>query len=156
MYYIENETKELIDLKKVGKILKLITAHFGEKRDFSVTFVDDEEIRRLNSEYRNMDNPTDILTFRLDDGESSAIVWDGEEEEVMEEEEMGDIFISMDSMRRNAKEFGVDEEEELSRLLLHGVLHLRGMDHETNDFSTEPMLIEQERIMSLLKLKVNR
>ena len=108
MYYIENETKELIDLKKVGKILKLITAHFGEKRDFSVTFVDDEEIRRLNSEYRNMDNPTDILTFRLDDGESFPIVWDGEEEEVMEEEEMGDIFISMDSMRRNAKEFGVD------------------------------------------------
>ena len=156
MYYIENETKELIDLKKVGKILKLITAHFGEKRDFSVTFVDDEEIRRLNREYRNMDNPTDILTFRLDDGESFPIVWDGEEEEVMEEEEMGDIFISMDSMRRNAKEFGVDEEEELSRLLLHGVLHLRGMDHETYDFSTEPMLIEQERIMSLLKLKVNR
>ena len=131
MYYIENETKELIDLKKVGKILKLITAHFGEKRDFSVTFVDDEEIRRLNSEYRNMDNPTDILTFRLDDGGEFPIVWDGEEEEMM-------------------------EEEELSRLLLHGVLHLRGMDHETNDFSTEPMLIEQERLMSLLKLKVNR
>ena len=73
---------------------------------------------------------------------------------MMEEEEMGDIFISMDSMRRNAKEFGVDEEEELSRLLLHGVLHLRGMDHETNDFSTEPKQSEKGMYIKGGKLRV--
>ena len=67
-----------------------------------------------------------------------------------EEKELGDVFISIESMNRNAASLGVDENEELRRLLVHGILHLRGMDHGTNDFSTEPMLIEQERIMKEL------
>ena len=66
---------------------------------------------------------------------------------------MGDIFISLDTMRRNAEEFGVGEEEELSRLLLHGILHLRGLDHKTNDFEKEEMLKEQEEVLTKLSLK---
>ena len=145
MFYVEKETEEDIDMKSVNSSLKAITDFLGERRDFSVTFVSDEEISALNREYRNMDNPTDILTFRLDDGEDFPIQW--EEGEEPEDEELGDIFISLESMRRNAMEFGCTEEEELKRLLIHGVLHLRGLDHATNDFSTEPMLKEQEEIM---------
>ena len=153
MYYVENETEEKVDLKIVRAILKKIVAYYGEKRDFSVTCVTDDEIQELNREYREIDAPTDILTFRLDDAPSFPISFDEEDMDFLNNEEMGDIFISLDTMRRNAEEFGVGEEEELSRLLLHGILHLRGLDHKTNDFEKEEMLKEQEEVLTKLSLK---
>ena len=153
MYYVENETEEKVDLKIVRAILKKIVAYYGEKRDFSVTFVTDDEIQELNREYREIDAPTDILTFRLDDAPSFPISFDEEDMDFLNNEEMGDIFISLDTMRRNAEEFGVAEEEELSSLLLHGILHLRGLDHKTNDFEKEEMLKEQEEVLTKLFLK---
>ena len=57
MYYVENETEEKVDLKIVRAILKKIVAYYGEKRDFSVTFVTDDEIQELNREYREIDAP---------------------------------------------------------------------------------------------------
>ena len=153
MYYVENETEEKVDLKQVRAILKKIVAYYGEKRDFSVTFVTDNEIQELNREYREIDAPTDILTFRLDDAPSFPISFEEEDVDFLNNEEMGDIFISLDTMRRNAEEFGVKNEEELSRLLLHGILHLRGLDHKTNDFAKEEMLKEQEEVLTKLSLK---
>ena len=153
MYYVENETEEKVDLKQVRAILKKIVAYYGEKRDFSVTFVTDDEIQELNREYREIDAPTDILTFRLDDAPSFPISFEEEDVDFLNNEEMGDIFISLDTMRRNAEEFGVKNEEELSRLLLHGILHLRGLDHKTNDFEKEEMLKEQEEVLTKLSLK---
>ena len=153
MYYVENETEEKVDLKQVRAILKKIVAYYGEKRDFSVTFVTDNEIQELNREYREIDAPTDILTFRLDDAPSFPISFEEEDVDFLNNEEMGDIFRSLDTMRRNAEEFGVKNEEELSRLLLHGILHLRGLDHKTNDFEKEEMLKEQEEVLTKLSLK---
>ena len=153
MYYVENETEEKVDLKQVRAILKKIVAYYGEKRDFSVTFVTDNEIQEFNREYREIDAPTDILTFRLDDAPSFPISFEEEDVDFLNNEEMGDIFISLDTMRRNAEEFGVKNEEELSRLLLHGILHLRGLDHKTNDFEKEEMLKEQEEVLTKLSLK---
>ena len=153
MYYVENETEEKVDLKEVRAILKKIVSYYGEKRDFSVTFVTDSEIQELNKEYREIDAPTDILTFRLDDTPSFPISFEDEDVDFLNNEEMGDIFISLDTMRRNTEEFGVREEEELSRLLLHGILHLRGLDHKTNDFEKEEMLKEQEDVLAKLSLK---
>ena len=153
MYYVENETEEKVDLKEVRAILKKIVSYYGEKRDFSVTFVTDSEIQELNKEYREIDAPTDILTLRLDDTPSFPISFEDEDVDFLNNEEMGDIFISLDTMRRNAEEFGVREEEELSRLLLHGILHLRGLDHKTNDFEKEEMLKEQEDVLAKLSLK---
>ena len=153
MYYVENETEEKVDLKQVRAILKKIVAYYGEKRDFSVTFVTDNEIQELNREYREIDAPTDILTFRLDDAPSFPISFEEEDVDFLNNEEMGDIFISLDTMRRNAEEYGVKNEEELSRLLLHGILHLRGLDHKTNDFEKEEMLKEQEEVLTKLSLK---
>ena len=153
MYYVENETEEKVDLKEVRAILKKIVSYYGEKRDFSVTFVTYSEIQEVNKEYREIDAPTDILTFRLDDTPSFPISFEDEDVDFLNNEEMGDIFISLDTMRRNAEEFGVREEEELSRLLLHGILHLRGLDHKTNDFEKEEMLKEQEDVLAKLSLK---
>ena len=143
MYTIEPEDFALMDF--VRKNLDSFLSYFNETGDFSVTFVSDDEIRNLNREFRNIDSPTDILTFRLADGEDDFPSPEGEEVE------LGDIFISLESMRRNASEFGVDENDELRRLLLHGLMHLRGWDHRTNDFTSEPMLIEQERILKEIR-----
>ena len=140
MYYIDVRDNEEVDLDFVERSLDKILSFLDENGDFSLNFIDDEEIRELNKEYRNIDSPTDILTFRLDDDDLFPEIEE-------EEKELGDIFISLDSMKRNAGEFGAAESDELRRLLLHGILHLRGLDHKTNDFNTEPMLIEQERIL---------
>ena len=139
MYTIEDE-HGMIDVESIGRDLDLILSYLGEDGEFSVHFVTDEEIQALNRDYRGKDEPTDILTFRILDGEEFPS-FPGEEKE------LGDMFISMDAMRRNAAEFSVSPDEELFRLLLHGVLHLEGYDHQTNDFSSEPMLMRQEEII---------
>ncbi len=140
MYQIEPEDFQYHDF--VVNALDRILSYLKEKRDFSVNFVSNDEIEKLNGEYRSIYAPTDILTFRLQDGDDDF---------PSSMDEMGDIFISLEMCRKNAQEFNVDFLDELERLLLHGILHLRGMDHKTNDFSIEPMLIEQERILKELK-----
>ena len=80
-----------------------------------------------------------FLTFRLKDDDTFP--------DVVEGDEMGDIFISLDAVSRNASEFSVPFSEELTRVMLHGLLHLLGYDHESNDFKSEVMLQKQEDIM---------
>ena len=132
-----------IDEREVSEALDSILSYLDEGGEFSLHFVSDDEIRALNRDYRGKDEPTDILTFALSDGEAFP-TFEGEERE------LGDIFISLESMRRNAAAFSVPEEEELKRLLIHGTLHLLGFDHATNDFASEPMLIRQEEMMRSL------
>lgn len=143
MYYIENE-EGAVDTSEVEKDLDALLAYLNEDGDFSIHFITDEEMRNLNNSFRGKDEPTDILSFAINDGDEFPLM-EGEEREI------GDIFISVESMKRNAEFFSISAGEELRRLLVHGLLHLRGMDHSSNDFSSEPMLIEQERIMKALE-----
>lgn len=138
MYTLETNGFE-INGEKIGKSLDYFIKRINLDGNFSVTFVSDEEIEELNREYREKDEPTDILTFALSDGDEFP--------NPEGEKELGDVFISLESMRRNAVEFEVPEDEELERLLLHGLLHLSGMDHRSNDFSSEEMLLLQEKIL---------
>jgi probable rRNA maturation factor len=114
-----------------------------EKRDWqvSLTLCDDTTIQALNRDYRHLDSPTDVLSFAL-----------GEYEPLEQGEDIyiaGDVVISIPALRRNAAEFEVTEDEELRRLIIHGILHLSGMDHEDNA-SDQPMLEEQERLLRQL------
>ena len=136
--YEKDAPRELVE-----RALAALEKRLDVKGFFSMTFVSDDEIHQLNRDYRDIDAPTDILTFAMNDGEEFPMPDDMEEEDKV----LGDVFISIDAMKRNASYFGVDESEELSRLLCHGVLHLLGYDHETNDFKTEPMLVLQEKIL---------
>ena len=102
--------------------------------DLSLLLCDDAFIRQLNAEYRGKDEPTDVLSFSQD-GLPLEEAPGG-----------GDIVISLPVVRRYADTFGVQEEEELKRVIIHGILHLRGLDHESND-QREPMLKEQERLL---------
>jgi probable rRNA maturation factor len=109
--------------------------------ELSLLFCDDAFIRSLNFEYRGKDEPTDVLSFSLGErtvDENGASLYLA-----------GDIVISLPALARNAADFFVGEDEELRRLIAHGILHLSGLDHEDNEPS-QPMLAVQETILRAL------
>jgi probable rRNA maturation factor len=108
--------------------------------EVSILFCSDDLIRTLNRDYRGIDDPTDVLSFAM--GETLK---EGNETIYL----AGDIVISLPALGRNAAEFGVDLDEELKRLILHGLLHLSGMDHGDNEAS-QPMLVRQEALLASL------
>lgn len=97
----------------------------GPPVSLGVRFVGDREIRRVNREYRSKDKATDVLSFP------------GEGENEEEETYLGDILISIPTARRQAEEAGHPVEQELRVLLLHGLLHCLGYDHETDQGEME-------------------
>ncbi|WP_461247701.1 rRNA maturation RNase YbeY [Treponema sp. R6D11] len=121
--------------------LKVLDEIKRENWELSILLCGDKTIATLNSQYRNKSEPTDILSFNLGD----TVTEDGKTVYLP-----GDLVISLDTLRENAKYFAVNEDEELRRLLIHGILHLDGMDHETTD-KEEPMLAFQEEILDRLK-----
>jgi probable rRNA maturation factor len=110
--------------------------------DVSLLFCNDAFIRELNRRFRNMDEATDVLSFPLD----GTFTENGERRY-----SAGDIAISLETLASNSRTFNVDEDEELRRLLIHGLLHLKGFDHATNA-PEEEMLLLQERLLK----EVNR
>lgn len=107
----------------------------------AVTVVDNEHIHMLNKEYRQVDRPTDVLSFPL---------WEPDEDWVIAEEEetvpLGDIVISYPKAKEQAEEYGHSMERELGFLAVHGFLHLLGYDHETAEEEKE-MFQRQEEIL---------
>jgi probable rRNA maturation factor len=120
--------------------LKALEVLGRDNWDLSVLYCGDAYIRTLNARYRNLDEATDILSFPL----GETLVEEGERRYLP-----GDIVISLDTLAKNAEYFETPRDEELRRLLIHGILHLDGMDHHTNE-KTEPMLLLQETILANL------
>jgi len=143
--YSERANEDFV-IKRINKILEKVDTHDVE---LSVSFVSDDEIQALNKEYRDLDSPTDILSFVQSDNKDEEDFWPiitGEEVENV----LGDMIISLSALDRNCEYFGASFDEELYRLLIHGVLHLIGLDHKTNDFNIEPMLSLQEQVLKEL------
>lgn len=107
--------------------------------ELSVLFCRDPFIQALNKQYREIDGPTDVLSFEQGDEyiDDEDITWFN----------AGDIVISLDTLSKNAEQFAVTENDELKRLLVHGILHLDGMDHEDNSPEQE-MLQFQEHMLT--------
>jgi probable rRNA maturation factor len=122
-------------------ILRVLEEIGRDGWDVSLLFCDDACIRSLNLRYRRRDEPTDILSFPMGETLKGE---DGEPRYLS-----GDIVVSLETWAENARLFGIAPDEELRRLLIHGILHLDGMDHRTNG-ETEPMLILQEKILKSL------
>ncbi len=106
--------------------------------DMSILICGDERISDLNKTYRHKEGPTDVLSFNQGDEFSDS---KGQRRFLA-----GDIVISVPALMRNADDFAVSWKEELQRLIIHGILHLSGMDHATNN-AWEPMLLEQEFLL---------
>jgi probable rRNA maturation factor len=103
--------------------------------ELSILITDDAEIRSLNSAYRDLDMSTDVLSFSQLEGEE---VPGGNEL-------LGDIVISLDTAVRQAGEIGHSVAEEMRRLLVHGVFHLLGYDHERGEEEAARMRVEEEK-----------
>ena len=144
--YDNDAYKTLAPKKEVFAYLnKVLTELKLSNVEFSVTFVDERNMRNMNRKFRAINDSTDILSFAAEDDDGFGFISAGRRKRVL-----GDMLICPEVLKRNAETFKVSENEELRRLLIHGVLHLSGDNHQTNDPS-EPMLIKQEKILAKLK-----
>lgn len=117
----------------------------------SVTLVDDSRMRELNSRWRDLDRSTDVLSFPQDDDSQDDTVVALPAAATGAERPLGDVVISLDTAIRQAEEGGWTATEEVTRLLLHGLLHLLGYDHEGAAPEAERMLTEERRLAALLR-----
>ncbi|WP_010270267.1 rRNA maturation RNase YbeY [Paenibacillus senegalensis] len=135
----------------------------GKKEDIplgevALSFVDDEEIRQLNKEYRGIDRPTDVLSFpMLEYGADEMVIDYSELEGIAADEDtltsglysgdqLGDIVISVPRALAQAEEYGHSIEREIGFLFVHGFLHLLGFDHQ-NEEEEQLMIRKQEDIL---------
>lgn len=137
---IFNQTDEEIDeLETVKSILNYaIKKEKLENVIFNVIIVDNNYIHELNRDYRHIDRETDVITFALED-EKDMVVPDGERV-------LGDIYISIDKAKSQAKEYGHSLLRELTFLAVHGFYHLLGYDHMTKE-EEEIMFSKQEEVL---------
>ena len=134
---VVNEPKKLISGKYIQTALRRITAHFLKKRvrnkkwlksrkEITVVFLSEAEMKKINFQYRKKNKSTDILSFASGDPDS-----------------MGELLLCLPVLKRQAKEHGQSLEAEVFLMLTHGFLHLLGYDHE--------LLSKEERLMERLQ-----
>lgn len=149
---------------KVSKKYKILVEEIAEKvivamnypkgLEVAIDFVSEKEIKRLNSEFREIDKVTDVLSFpsfQISAGE----ILDTEDEMVLMFKQdngfihFGDMALCLKQTKRQAKEFGVSVESEIKKLVIHSMLHLMGYDHiEDSDY--EIMKKEEERLEKIV------
>ncbi|MCR6544029.1 rRNA maturation RNase YbeY [Dehalobacterium formicoaceticum] len=133
----------------VAEVLKAEAEHM--EWEVSILLVDDREISSLNRNYRGIDRPTDVLSFAMEEDLAGVDL----PEFIVPEDNpiLGDIVISVETAQRQGEEYGHSLEREMGFLTVHGMLHLLGYDHETEDERTE-MRGKEEKV--LLKLGLFR
>ena len=116
---------EVVNRQRSKKVDNVVWALFAEKAinaigkhgsSATIAFVSDSRIRKLNQQFRNIDKATDVLSFPADENGN-----------------LGDMAISVDTAAAQAKENGLTFDNEIAQLILHGLLHLSGYDHETDN-----------------------
>ena len=125
----KNWKKYKIDFEKIANAA--VSAVYKDS-EVSITLVDDKQIHKINKKYRGMDKPTNVLSFELGD-------------DIL----LGDIFVSLDTVKREAKEAGISVEEHTAHMIVHGMLHLQGYDHIKDK---EAKIMESKEVKILKKL----
>ncbi len=143
MIYFRSEVKKSgVDTRRLKTVARTLLREVEEGDSaISISLVDDTEIHALNREHRGKDKPTDVLSFPLYEP--------GEEAHPHAERLLGDIVISVDTARRQAAEYDAPLQNEIYRLLIHGVLHVLGHDHEEPDERTR-MEAEERRLAAAI------
>ncbi len=123
--------------------------------EISISLVNNNEIKNLNKQYRNIDSSTDVLSFPMIDchKKPNIPISDEPAEEFGKELPLGDIVISLDKAKDQAENYGHTIERELAFLLIHGALHLLGYDHE-NTREESIMFNKQEEILRHINFDV--
>lgn len=113
----------------------------GVDGELSVALVGDEEMRQLNRRHRGVDRSTDVLAFAMREGDGGAL----------HQDLLGDVVVSLDTAARQAERRGVRVAEEVRVLLVHGVLHLVGYDHERSPAEARRMFRRQRELLRKLQ-----
>lgn len=112
-YFAEDVKMPAIKKRETTDLIRRVASGYGKKcGDIAYIFCSDEKILEVNKAYLQHDYYTDVITFDYTEGDKIS----------------GDIFISVDTVRSNAEQFGTDYDEELHRIIIHGVLHLCGIN----------------------------
>lgn len=145
--------RETINLLKKGVRLCAKKNGFTRPFDVCITLVDNETIARLNGEYRNINSPTDVLSFPLLEFSGGIPeIMPGDIDPITKRVALGDIIISAEKAREQAENYGHSFEREITFLAVHGMLHLLGYDHEKPDEEKE-MFRRQEEVLQELGLR---
>ena len=155
MIYFTNEQ----ELFPIGYSLKMLIRRaviasleyegFGADTEVSVTFTDNEGIRAINSEFRGIDAPTDVLSFPLTDYD--AVDFPAADEPTSS---LGDIVLSLERADEQARQFGHSFEREVAFLTVHSMLHLLGYDHVNSEEEDAEMRRRQREILESMGLGV--
>ena len=141
---IEDRQKTInVDLRNVRRVMNIILSYLQcEDKEISLLFVDDNEIREINSRYLNRDYPTNVISFSLTEGEFGNI----------NPNVLGDIVISVETAMKGADEAGIEFNDELEFLLIHGILHLLNYNHEnTSTDEAQTMKEKEQELFTMLK-----
>jgi probable rRNA maturation factor len=135
-----------ISARKIRRYAELILTELSTERlppsvtELSILFIGDRAMRVLNRDFRGKDKSTDVLSFSQLEGENG-----------IPSPTLGDLVISVDTTKRQAKEYGVTYERELLRLMVHGILHLHGYDHEgVSKVEAQRMRRREEKILRVI------
>ena len=145
--FINDEQDEIKLKQDINELLEKVVEECLEIEDVgtdfevSISFVDDADIKDLNKSYRNIDKPTDVLSFPLYDGQ----------EDTPYTPLLGDIVISLETAKRQSEEFGHSIEREVAYLTAHSMFHLLGYDHLEEDEKQE-MREKEKQAMKNLKI----
>ena len=147
MVEINNLTTEDIDEEAIKKIADIVLRGEGkENLSFSLAFVGQGRMRQVNKKFRKKNRVTDVLSF----SESKALLEKFKVGNLVKTQNLGEIIICIREVKKNAKRFDFSFQKELSRVLIHGILHLMGYDHETNEKDAKKMREKEEQYLKSL------
>jgi probable rRNA maturation factor len=138
--FINNNQKILkINKIKIRNFIKkvLIKLSLSNNVEVSITFVDNQEIKNLNKQYRNIDKETDVLSFPFQNNLKLPI------------KILGDVVISTEKAILQAEEYGHSIDREIYFLIVHGILHLLGYDHKTKEDEKIMFSLQKEILLDL-------
>ena len=134
---IKEVEEDIVELKDVERVIDIAIKHQKlDNLEFNIIIVDNTYIHKLNKEYRGIDRPTDVISFALEDNKDFVTI---------DHRVLGDIYISIDKAKEQAKEYGHSLKREICFLAVHGFLHLLGYDH---------MKEEDEKVMFSLQEEI--
>lgn len=140
------ENAEYVDI--LNKVLEecFLEENLKDKKLYvNIVLTNPENIRKMNKEYRNIDKETDVLSFPMFEK------YELENREILNEDILGDVVISIDRVSKQAKEYGHSFERELSYMAVHGFYHLMGYDHIDEE---DKIIMRQKEEAVLKKLKI--
>jgi len=138
----DRQKKHKLSKTKLQKKAQAVLNALGSpKGELSILVVDDSEIKTLNKNYLNRSGPTNVIAFPMKEGDFSDI----------NPQLLGDVVISIETAGREALQSGISTEERFAQLLVHGILHLFGFDHEKSEQDARKMEKKSNELLKLIE-----